>query len=115
MKKSIEFDNGFAKQKHSLTEKRKESSLSIIEVQSRPDIVPLSFSQERLWFIDQLNGTVEYHLPMVFTVHGDLNTDAFEHAFQSIVNRHEVLRTVIGKQADVLCQILLEKNQWRLS
>jgi amino acid adenylation domain-containing protein len=115
MKKSIEFDNGFAKQKHSLTEKRKESSLSIIEVQSRPDIVPLSFSQERLWFIDQLNGSVEYHLPMVFTVHGDLNTDAFEHAFQSIVNRHEVLRTVIGKQADVLCQILLEKNQWRLS
>jgi hypothetical protein len=56
--------------------------------------IPLSFSQERLWFIDQLEGTVKYHLPSVLRLSGNLNIDALRFALQTIVNRHEVLRSV---------------------
>src|SRR5215204_6367841 len=38
--------------------------------------IPLSFSQERLWFIDQLEGTLQYHLPAVLRLKGSLNKEA---------------------------------------
>src|SRR6058998_2533885 len=38
--------------------------------------IPLSFSQERLWFVDQLEGSVQYHTAEVLRLKGDLNTDA---------------------------------------
>src|SRR5215203_2258258 len=60
--------------------------------------IPLSFSQERLWFIDQLEGSVQYHLPAVLRLKGKLNTEALAFAFQTIVNRHEILRTVIREE-----------------
>ncbi|MEJ7675850.1 MAG: condensation domain-containing protein [Chitinophagaceae bacterium] len=56
---------------------------------------PLSFSQERLWFIDQLEGSVQYHVPVIRRLKGRLNKEALAHALHNIVNRHEVLRTVI--------------------
>jgi hypothetical protein len=57
--------------------------------------IPLSFSQERLWFIDQLEGSLEYNLPAVLRLKGNLNKEALKHSFRQIINRHEVLRTVI--------------------
>ena len=56
--------------------------------------IPLSFSQERLWFIDQLEGSLQYHLPAVLRLKGKLDKDALLYAFKNIVNRHEVLRSV---------------------
>ena len=63
--------------------------------ENRPEHVPLSFSQERLWFIDQLQGSLEYHLPFAFQLHGDLNKQALSSSLQQVVKRHEVLRTVL--------------------
>ena len=60
----------------------------------------LSFSQERLWFIEQYEqGTHAYHLPEVYEL--DVNTDVarVKQAIQQIVSRHEVLRSTI-KQAN---------------
>src|SRR5215203_2380105 len=59
--------------------------------------VPLSFSQERLWFIDQLEGSVQYHLPTVLRLKGQLNIEALSNALQTIVGRHEALRTAFGE------------------
>ncbi|HET9277763.1 MAG TPA: condensation domain-containing protein, partial [Flavitalea sp.] len=77
--------------------------------------IPLSFSQERLWFIDQLEGSVQYHLPAVLRLKGKLNTAALDFAFQTIVNRHEVLRTVFRERDGQARQHIKEKNAFNLN
>jgi acyl carrier protein len=67
------------------------SLLPTLAIQQRPEYVPLSFSQERLWFIDQLQGSVPYHIPAVLRLHGALSKAALEYALKAIVDRHEVL------------------------
>jgi amino acid adenylation domain-containing protein len=60
-----------------------------------PEIeVPLSFAQQRLWFLEQLQpGNPVYHLPTAIRVTGPLNAAALEKTFAEIVRRHEILRT----------------------
>ncbi|MEO7767837.1 MAG: amino acid adenylation domain-containing protein, partial [Ferruginibacter sp.] len=77
--------------------------------------IPLSFSQERLWFINQLEGTVQYHLPAILRFKGNLNTAALEHALQHIVDRHEVLRTVLQEKDGEVYQYTMDKQHWKLS
>ncbi|MEO8849447.1 MAG: amino acid adenylation domain-containing protein, partial [Casimicrobiaceae bacterium] len=60
-----------------------------IKIGQRPEKIPLSFSQERLWFIDKLEGSVQYHISQVFRLQGDLDKNALEKTFQQIVDRHE--------------------------
>ncbi|HVI46052.1 MAG TPA: non-ribosomal peptide synthase/polyketide synthase [Chitinophaga sp.] len=82
---------------------------------SRPARVPLSYGQERLWFIDRLEGSVHYHLPNVLQLKGNIDKQALEAAFRGIVNRHEVLRTVIREEDGQAYQHVLEPDGWRLS
>ncbi len=59
--------------------------------------LPLSYSQERLWFMDQLQpGSVAYNLPAAIRLRGDLDTAAFHGALAEVVRRHEALRTTFG-------------------
>ncbi len=56
--------------------------------------VPLSFSQQRLWFLDQLQpGSAVYNLPTALRVRGPLDVRALENTLGEIVRRHEILRT----------------------
>ncbi|MDP1574956.1 MAG: amino acid adenylation domain-containing protein [Coxiellaceae bacterium] len=56
---------------------------------------PLSFAQERLWFIEQYEGgTDAYHIPMLLKLATESNISALEYALQAIIHRHEALRTV---------------------
>src|SRR6202012_2214525 len=66
----------------------------ITAVRPRPQYIPLSFSQERLWFIDRLEGSVQYNQPSVLRLKGDLNIELLEKTLRAIIDRHEVLRTV---------------------
>ncbi|AOT06689.1 non-ribosomal peptide synthetase [Pseudoalteromonas luteoviolacea] len=67
-----------------------------IPIVPRTQTLPLSFSQQRLWLIDQLqNGSSQYHMPASFIFTGDLELSAFNAALASIIARHEVLRSII--------------------
>ena len=66
---------------------------SIPVVIRESNILPLSFSQEHQWFIEQFNpNSPLYNLPNIVRMKGHLNIDALEKSFTEIVNRHEVLR-----------------------
>jgi amino acid adenylation domain-containing protein/non-ribosomal peptide synthase protein (TIGR01720 family) len=68
-----------------------------IPPRATPDPPPLSFSQERLWFLDQLeSGSPFYHLPAAIHIQGRLDPTAVEDALNQIVRRHEVLRTTFA-------------------
>ncbi|MEM6717316.1 MAG: condensation domain-containing protein, partial [Cyanobacteria bacterium P01_C01_bin.147] len=75
----------------------------------------LSFSQERLWFLDQLQGSLEYHMPFAFRLSGDLDVNALSLSLQEVVSRHEVLRTVIFSEEGVTYQKVLSADDWSLS
>ncbi|HSK79061.1 MAG TPA: non-ribosomal peptide synthase/polyketide synthase, partial [Thermoanaerobaculia bacterium] len=64
----------------------------------RPDAsFPLSFAQERLWVIDQLEpGNIAYNLPMALRLEGRLDPELLSRVFTEIVRRHETLRTTFG-------------------
>ena len=62
--------------------------------QVRPARLPLSYAQQRLWFIDQLEGgSTEYHMPWALRLRGELDLPALERTINAIVARHESLRT----------------------
>ena len=56
--------------------------------------LPLSFAQQRLWFLEQLQpGSFTYHIPTAVRLTGSLNIPVLEESFNEIIRRHETLRT----------------------
>ena len=80
----------------------------------KPAFVPLSFGQERLWFIDQLEGSVKYHIPVVLRMNGTLHLDALNNALKTIIGRHEVLRTVIKEHEGKGYQHVNNNIDWEI-
>ncbi|YAF98112.1 MAG: amino acid adenylation domain-containing protein [Nodularia sp. CChRGM 3473] len=71
-----------------------ESSSTKIPRQTQRDELPLSFAQQRLWFVDQLApGNPAYNIPIAVRLKGQLNVDALIQSLNQIGQRHEVLRT----------------------
>ncbi|GAA4703571.1 hypothetical protein GCM10023263_46960 [Phytohabitans rumicis] len=75
----------------------------------RPERPPLSYAQERLWFLHRLDGaTPAYHMPVAVRIAGDLDVAALRAAFDAVVARHEVLRTVYPEADGVPYQRVLD-------
>ncbi|KAF9556981.1 hypothetical protein EC968_007867 [Mortierella alpina] len=61
---------------------------------SRDNLLSISFSQQRLWFLAQLEGVSNtYHIPLAIRLHGDFNKTACKQALDEMYARHESLRT----------------------
>ncbi|WP_240359950.1 non-ribosomal peptide synthetase [Pyxidicoccus trucidator] len=76
---------------------------------AREGTLPLSFAQQRLWFLDQLRpGDASYNLPAALRIEGALNREALEKALAGLAHRHESLRThfpsIDGKPAQVISE-----------
>nr|WP_281410931.1 amino acid adenylation domain-containing protein [Rhizobium leguminosarum] len=67
--------------------------------------MPLSFAQQRMWFLQELApGNPFYNIPAAVPLNGPLAVDALEAALNVIVERHESLRTIVGRINGQVCQ-----------
>jgi amino acid adenylation domain-containing protein len=74
---------------------------------ARSGPLPLSFAQERLWFLDRLEpGHAFYNVPIALRLTGPLHLDALRAAFGAIVQRHEILRTTFREIDGVPHQVI---------
>ena len=74
---------------------------------SRSGNLPLSFAQQRLWFLDQLIlNNPFYNIPLALHLTGSLNKPALEQTFNEIVRRHEALRTTVSIQSGQPVQVI---------
>jgi amino acid adenylation domain-containing protein len=82
---------------------------------SREQALPLSFAQQRLWFLAQIEGVSEaYHIPMGLRLRGKLDRQALRRSLDRIVQRHEALRTTFKRAGDAPVQVIASKSHFAL-
>ncbi|MCV7002815.1 amino acid adenylation domain-containing protein, partial [Mycolicibacterium alvei] len=84
----------------------------------RPEAIPLSFAQGRLWFLNRFeDGAATYNMPTAFRINGALDVEALASALDDVIARHESLRTVFPQVDGLAFQKVLpaEAGLWRRS
>ncbi|MFZ1289539.1 MAG: amino acid adenylation domain-containing protein, partial [Melioribacteraceae bacterium] len=72
--------------------------------------IPLSFAQERLWFLDQFEpNSPFYNIPESYRIKGKINTEILNECFNIIIDRHEILRTYFSSNDGTPFQVIQEK------
>lgn len=95
-------------------EARPQNGQKIMPAQSH-QYAPLSFAQQRLWFLDQLNpGNPAYVIPQFLRLQGPLNIAVIERCFSEILRRHEVLRTTFALVDEQLVQVIQSATPFSL-
>ncbi|HEY6254023.1 MAG TPA: condensation domain-containing protein, partial [Candidatus Angelobacter sp.] len=105
---------GLAERVRGLYEAGPVAASPIVRV-AREGGLPLSFAQQRLWFLDQLHpNSSAYNNPYAMRIRGVLNVDATREALSEIVKRHEVLRTTFMQTQDGPVQLVQRSAEFRL-
>ena len=82
----------------------------------RTDKLPLSFAQQRLWFLEQLQpGSSTYHIPTAVRLTGFLNVQVLEQVLNTIIERHEILRTNFQTVEEELFQVIASSREFVLN
>ncbi|HVC19694.1 MAG TPA: amino acid adenylation domain-containing protein [Vicinamibacterales bacterium] len=90
-----------------LLSKSKRQAAPVVPRRPPAPTAPLSFAQERLWFLDRLEpGNPAYNLALAFRVEGGIDADWARRALEMLVARHETLRTTIGAVDGVPVQVV---------
>ena len=77
---------------------------------------PLSFAQQRLWFLDQYEpNNILYNIPAAIRLNGVLDVTALERSLNEILKRHEALRTTFAMVSDRPVQVINEAQDLRLT
>ncbi|MFC0040243.1 non-ribosomal peptide synthetase [Actinomadura rayongensis] len=80
-----------------------------LTARERPASVPLSYAQQRLWFLHRFEGpSATYNVPVALRVRGALDLDALRAALGDVVARHEALRTILPDDGGVPRQVVLD-------
>ncbi|HEX7981788.1 MAG TPA: amino acid adenylation domain-containing protein, partial [Gemmatimonadaceae bacterium] len=87
----------------------------LIALHGEVHVFPMSFQQQRFWLLDQIDGeAAAYTIPLALRLDGPLDAAALEGALQTIVDRHESLRTVFALEGDDAVQVVLPRLELAL-
>ncbi|MEM7114034.1 MAG: amino acid adenylation domain-containing protein, partial [Chloroflexota bacterium] len=77
--------------------------------------IPLSFAQQRLWFLQQLDPTdTSYNIPLALKLEGELNIPALEQSLNEIIRRHDALRTIFPATENEAYQVIKPHTRFHL-
>ena len=92
-----------------------QTAMPPLVAQPRPELLPLSFAQQRLWFLDQLEpGSAAYNLPAALRLRGRLDVEALRRTVEAMVERHEALRTTFVSDGGEPVQKIHAATAWAL-
>jgi non-ribosomal peptide synthetase component F len=100
---------------HLLTARREEPLPPITPV-NRDEPLPLSFAQQRLWFLAQLEGeSATYNMPAALRLEGPLDQEALEQSLRELVKRHDSLHTRFPSKQGQPSQEIEPAENWKLT